>query len=237
MLNNFYRVVTAILVALTLFGCNKPSVITVKPTATKDYLTNIKESTKNIDSLTSEQPEVFVETNSIRKNVEKVSEDFNQLDDTIEKLVTENAKLNDEVDKWYKKTVMLILIASALGAGISIVLFLLGKLPSLLISGICVGAFISSIALLGVSQYFTEILIGTGVIFSGLVAYVVYGVAKSKRANKEFVATINKALEDGILDKVELKSVADAIQSNSTQAMVKAFQKELEKKNDISISK
>lgn len=214
-----------------MIGCKSKPIDFTPILPTQDYSQNIKDSADKIDLVTSEQPDVLIHTDNIRHNANKIDKDVKTYQESIKNLNKQNIDLKNESTKSYKKTLMLFIMVSGLSVGISIMLFFLGKLQSLVITAIAFAVLISSITLLNILEYFLYISIGSVIVVAGLVGYGIYKSRVSNKANEELVKVIAKAVEDGALNHTELTDIANSIQSNSTKKVVDYFQDKLSLRN------
>lgn len=174
-----------------------------------------------------EMKEIKVATGEIETETKTIENSYKELAANANKqtvvLTTENSKLKKEVvtlqDKssvQQKKILSLIVIASGLWVGVSLMLFFLGKLPSATLTLIGGAVLISAIALQFITAY--AMLIG-GVAVGLMGIYVVYQMFIQKRAFVETIYTAEEAKKQ--IGNAKFAKIADEQQSKSTVLAVK----------------
>lgn len=164
--------------------------------------------------------EIEAETKTIENSYKELATNANK--QTVV-LTTENSKLKKEIvtlqDKnnvQQKKILSLIVIASGLWVGVSLVLFFLGKLPSTTLTIVGGAVLISAIALQFITAY-TMLIGGVAVGLMGI--YVIYQMFIHKRAFVETVHTAEEAKKQ--IGHAEFVKIAEEQQSPSTVTTIK----------------
>lgn len=139
----------------------------------------------------------------------------------IDRLARENASLKSDRDRLQNRVLGLSAVVCVIGLGVSVALFLFGKLPNLTLSAIFACTLGAIIAFDWVLQYAWWI----GALSVGLaVGYFVYLVWVKNKSLREVIQSVQEGREKGAILWDQFKPIADRVQDRVTRAVVDAEQ-------------
>lgn len=138
-----------------------------------------------------------------------------------DRLAKENASLKSDRDRLQNRVLGLTAVVCVIGLGVSVALFLFGKLPNLMLSGIFAATLVAIIVFDWILSY--AWWIGAASV-GAFVAYLAYMVWVKKKSLSEVVQTIDDARKEGAIVWEKFKPVADRVQDRVTRAVVDAEQ-------------
>ena len=137
----------------------------------------------------------------------------------IDRLAKENASLKSDRDRLQNRVLGLSAVVCVIGLGVSVALFLFGKLPNLTLSAIFACTLGAIIAFDWVLQYAWWI----GALSVGLaVGYFVYLVWVKNKSLREVVETVDEARKGGAILWEKFAPIADRVQDRVTRAVIDA---------------
>lgn len=173
------------------------------------------------------------DTSTVIDNLQKQNKKF---EDAIKKQQSEIKDLKSQKDLWYDRCLAAIIIASGLGVAVSLVLFFMGKLPSLTFSLVGIAVLAGAIFLKVLQAYFLYVAGGFGLLIAIVIGYVAF-TQKKQSINKdkgisEIVNSVNKGIEEGAIDQTKFSEIANKNQTpNLGKALVDRVQGKLNETN------
>lgn len=173
------------------------------------------------------------DTSTVIDNLQKQNKKF---EDVIKKQQGEIKDLKSQKDLWYDRCLAAIIIASGLGVAVSLVLFFMGKLPSLTLSLVGIAVLVGAIFLKVLQAYFLYVAGGFGLLIAIIIGYVAF-THKKQSINKdkgisEIVNSVNKGIEEGVIDPAKFSEIANKNQTpNLGKALVDRVQGKLNETN------
>lgn len=138
-----------------------------------------------------------------------------------DRLAKENASLKSDRDRLQNRVLGLTAVVCVIGLGVSIALFLFGKLPNLMLSGIFAGTLVSIIVFDWILAY--AWWIGAASV-GAFVAYLAYMVWVKKKSFSEVVQTVAEAKKEGAILWDKFTPIANRVQDRVTRAVIDAEQ-------------
>jgi len=184
-------------------------------------------------NITKGYQQFSTDTSTIIDNLQKQNKKF---EDVIKKQQGEIKDLKSQKDLWYDRCLAAIIIASGLGVAVSLVLFFMGKLPSLTFSLVGIAVLAGAIFLKVLQAYFLYVAGGFGLLIAIIIGYVAF-THKKQSINKdkgisEIVNSVNKGIEEGAIDPAKFSEIANKNQTpNLGKALVDRVQGKLNETN------
>lgn len=139
----------------------------------------------------------------------------------IDRLAHENESLKSDRDRLQNRVLGLSAVVCVIGLGVSVALFLFGKLPNLTLSAIFACTLGAIIAFDWVLQYAWWI----GALSVGLaVGYFVYLVWVKNKSLREVMQTVDEARKEGAIVWEKFTPIANRVQDRVTRAVIDAEQ-------------
>lgn len=184
-------------------------------------------------NITKGYQQFSTDTSTIIDNLQKQNKKF---EDVVKKQQGEIKDLKSQKDLWYDRCLAAIIIASGLGVAVSLVLFFMGKLPSLTFSLVGIAVLVGAIFLKVLQAYFLYVAGGFGLLIAIIIGYVAF-THKKQSINKdkgisEIVNSVNKGIEEGAIDPAKFSEIANKNQTpNLGKALVDRVQGKLNETN------
>jgi len=184
-------------------------------------------------NITKGYQQFSTDTSTSIDNLQKQKKKF---EDVIKKQQGEIKDLKSQKDLWYDRCLAAIIIASGLGVAVSLVLFFMGKLPSLTFSLVGIAVLAGAIFLKVLQAYFLYVAGGFGLLIAIIIGYVAF-THKKQSINKdkgisEIVNSVNKGIEEGAIDPAKFSEIANKNQTpNLGKALVDRVQGKLNETN------
>ena len=184
-------------------------------------------------NITKGYQQFSIDTSTVIDILQKQNKKF---EDIIKKQQGEIKDLKSQKDLWYDRCLAAIIIASGLGVAVSLVLFFMGKLPSLTFSLVGIAVLAGAIFLKVLQAYFLYVAGGFGLLIAIIIGYVVF-THKKQSINKdkgisEIVNSVSKGIEEGAIDPTKFGEIANKNQTpNLGKALVDRVQGKLNETN------
>lgn len=184
-------------------------------------------------NITKGYQQFSADTSTIIESLQKQNKKF---EEAIKKQQNEIKDLKSQKDLWYDRCLAAIIIASGLGVAVSLVLFFMGKLPSLTFSLVGIAVLAGAIFLKVLQAYFLYVAGGFGLLIAIIIGYVAF-THKKQSINKdkgisEIVNSVNKGIEEGAIDPAKFSEIANKNQTpNLGKALVDRVQGKLNETN------
>ncbi len=139
----------------------------------------------------------------------------------IDRLARENASLKSDRDRLQNRVLGLSAVVCVIGLGVTIALFLFGKLPNLTLSAIFACTLVSILVfdwLLAYAWWIGAVSVGAAV------AYFVYMVWVKNKSFREIYETVNEARKEGAIVWEKFTPIANRVQDRVTRAVIDAEQ-------------
>jgi hypothetical protein len=149
--------------------------------------------------------------------IDSLQKQNKKFEDVIKKQQGEIKDLKSQKDLWYDRCLAAIIIASGLGVAVSLVLFFMGKLPSLTLSLVGIAVLAGAIFLKVLQAYFLYVAGGFGLLIALVIGYVAFK-QKKQSINKdkgisEIVKSVNEGIESGAIDQTKFTEIANKTQT------------------------
>lgn len=184
-------------------------------------------------NITKGYQQFSTDTSTIIDNLQKQNKKF---EDVIKKQQGEIKDLKSQKDLWYDRCLAAIIIASGLGVAVSLVLFFMGKLPSLTLSLVGIAVLAGAIFLKVLQAYFLYVAGGFALLIAIVIGYVVF-IQKKQSINKdkgisEIVNSVNQGIEEGAIDSTKFSEIANKNQTpNLGKVLVDRVQGKIDETN------
>lgn len=139
----------------------------------------------------------------------------------IDRLAKENASLKSDRDRLQNRVLGLSAVVCVIGLGVTIALFLFGKLPNLTLSAIFACTLVSILVfdwLLAYAWWIGAVSVGAAV------AYFVYLVWIKNKSLREVMQTVDEARKEGAILWEKFTPIANRVQDRVTRAVIDAEQ-------------
>lgn len=139
----------------------------------------------------------------------------------IDRLARENASLKSDRDRLQNRVLGLSAVVCVIGLGVTIALFLFGKLPNLTLSAIFACTLVSILVfdwLLAYAWWIGALSVGAAV------AYFVYLVWIKNKSLREVMQTVDEARKEGAIVWEKFTPIANRVQDRVTRAVIDAEQ-------------
>lgn len=139
----------------------------------------------------------------------------------IDRLARENASLKSDRDRLQNRVLGLSAVVCVIGLGVTIALFLFGKLPNLTLSAIFACTLVSILVfdwLLAYAWWIGAVSVGAAV------AYFVYLVWIKNKSLREVMQTVDEARKEGAILWDKFTPIANRVQDRVTRAVIDAEQ-------------
>jgi hypothetical protein len=139
----------------------------------------------------------------------------------IDRLARENSSLKSDRDRLQNRVLGLSAVVCVIGLGVTVALFLFGKLPNLTLSGI----FACTLASILVFDWLLAYAWWIGALSVGAaVAYFVYLVWVKNKSLREVMQTVDEARKEGAIVWDKFTPIANRVQDRVTRAVIDAEQ-------------
>lgn len=138
-----------------------------------------------------------------------------------DRLAKENASLKSDRDRLQNRVLGLSAVVCVIGLGVTIALFLFGKLPNLTLSAIFACTLVSILVfdwLLAYAWWIGALSVGAAV------AYFVYLVWIKNKSLREVMQTVDEARKEGAILWDKFTPIANRVQDRVTRAVIDAEQ-------------
>lgn len=206
-----YFILVVCLFGLFFGGCaSRPRTIPTVPNSKEVATTvaNIQTAADDINTALPTEPAVMVNVPIIKTNTASLYKSYQEVqkaNGVLSKMVED---LNSKFGASQKKTLWLITLFSGLAVGVFIVLFVLGKLPSIIPAAIALAIFLSAMALSIILAYMLYIAIACGVIVLGIIGYAIF---KNRDRFSKIIKTVDEAEKAGAINWDKFSEIADEI--------------------------